>query len=89
MKGTRATETAKEIKFKGVWHELESKTGLQRQPVTRYLGLTLALMWGSALREGFLFFKCFLLALTRFSVSQGGWALGSHSMGCRHFPDIL
>ena len=58
MKGTRATETAKEITFKGVWRELESKTVLQRQPVTKYLRLTPAFMWGSALREKFLFFCC-------------------------------
>ena len=36
----------------------------------------------------FLFFKSFLLVLTKFSFWQEDWALGYHSMKCRHFPDI-
>ena len=40
----------------------------------------------------FLFFKSFLLVSTKLSFWQGdwalGWALGYHSMGFRHFPDI-
>ena len=30
----------KEIKFEGIWGELEAKTCFQRQPVTKYLRLT-------------------------------------------------
>ena len=41
MKGTRVTVIAKEITFKGVWGKLEPKKCLQRQPVTKYLKLTL------------------------------------------------
>ena len=41
MKGIRVTKIVKEIKFEGVWGELESKTGFQRQSVTKYLRLTL------------------------------------------------
>ena len=35
-----------------------------------------------------LFFKSFLLALTKLSFWQGDWGLGYHSMGIRHFPDV-
>ena len=59
------------------------------QPVTGYLGLALVFMWGSALRERFnLFFKSFLLALTKFSNWRVDWALGYHSMGFMHSPDV-
>ena len=40
-KNIRVTEIAKEIKFKRVWGNLESKKGFQRQPITKYLRLTL------------------------------------------------
>ena len=53
----RVTEIAKEIKLKGVLGELALKTDSQRQPVTKYLTITLVLMWSSALRETFNF--CF------------------------------
>ena len=43
MKGLRVTKIVKEIKFEGVWDELESKNGFQRQSVTKYLRLTLVL----------------------------------------------
>ena len=36
----------------------------------------------------FLFYKSFLLVLTKLSFWQGNWALGYHSMGFRQFPDI-
>ena len=41
MKGLSVTKFGKEIKFEGVWRELESKTGFQRQSVTECLRLTL------------------------------------------------
>ena len=41
MKGLRVTKIVKEIKFEGVWGELESRRGFQTQSVSRYLGLTL------------------------------------------------
>ena len=37
----------------------------------------------------FLFFKSFLLVLTKLSFWQGEWALGYHSMKFRQFPDIF
>ena len=39
-------------------------------------------------RVGSPFFGTFLLVLTKFLFWQGDWALGYHSMGFRHFPDI-
>ena len=36
----------------------------------------------------FCFFWVFLMALVKFSYRQGHWALGYHSTGFRHFPDI-
>ena len=44
MKGLRVTKTTKEIKFDGVWSELESRKGFQRQSFTKYLGLIVVLM---------------------------------------------
>ena len=44
MEDIRVTEIAKEIKFKGVWAELQPKNRFQRQPVTQYLRLTLVFM---------------------------------------------
>ena len=36
MKGLRATNIVKIIKFEGIWEELHSKAGFQRQSVTKY-----------------------------------------------------
>ena len=44
--------------------------------------------WGTTGKVYFLFFKSFLLALTKFSFWQEDWALGYHSMNFRHFPNI-
>ena len=41
----------KKIKFKGVWDELETEKGFQRQLVTKYLRLTLVFVCSSGLRE--------------------------------------
>ena len=43
MKDLRVTKIVKEIKFEGVKCKLESKTGFQRQSVTKYLRLALVL----------------------------------------------
>ena len=60
MKDSRVIEIAKEIKCKGVWGKvwgnLEPKKGFQRQPVTKFLRLTLVFMRSSALQEKFNFF---------------------------------
>ena len=81
MKDLRVTKIVKEIKFEGVWGELEVIICFQRQPFTKYLRLTLVSMWNSALREKFksLFFNSFLLVMTRFTFCQKNWALGYHS----------
>ena len=41
VKDPRVTNIVKEIKLEGVWGVLESKTGFQRQSLTKYLRLTL------------------------------------------------
>ena len=40
VKGLRVTKTVKEITFEGVWGELESKSGFQKQSFTKYFRLT-------------------------------------------------
>ena len=40
VKDPRVTNIVKEIKLEGVWGVLESKTGFQRQSLTKYLRLT-------------------------------------------------
>ena len=52
-KALRVTKIVKETKFEGVWDELESKKGFQRESVTKYLRLTLVFVWSSAPRERF------------------------------------
>ena len=44
MEGISATQITKGIKFKRVWGELESKKCFKRQPVTKYLRLTVDFM---------------------------------------------
>ena len=57
VKGIRVTGIDNEIKFKGVWGEVEQRKGFQTQPVTMHFGLTLVFMWDGELREKFNF--CF------------------------------
>ena len=70
MKDLRVTEIVKEIKFEGVWDELETQKCFQRQSFTKYVRLTLVSMSNSALREkfNFCFSRVFLLVLTKFSI---------------------
>ena len=44
-KALELTKIIRENKFEGVWDELESKKGFQRQSVTKYPTLTLVFMW--------------------------------------------
>ena len=44
MKDLRVTKIVKEIKFEGVWGDLESKKCFQRQSFTKYLRVTLVFM---------------------------------------------
>ena len=85
----RVTKIAKEIKFERVWGELKPKTCFWGQSFTKYLRLTLVFMWNSAPWEkfNFLFFKGFLLVLTKLLFWQKDWALDYHSMEFSHFPD--
>ena len=52
----RVTKILKQIMFQGVWGESESKTGFQRQSVTKYWRLTLVSTQNSTLREKFNFY---------------------------------
>ena len=63
------------------------------QSVTGYWGLTLISVWNGPPRGWggggwLLLFGGFMLVLAKFSVLRGGWALGYHSMGFRHFSNI-
>ena len=40
-------------------------------------------------KDKFLFFKSFLLVLTKLSFWRGEWTLGYHSMEFKHFPEQL
>ena len=51
--------------------------------------LNLVFMWNCALWKKFLFFKSFLLVLTKFSFWLGDWTLGYHSVKFRHLPQIF
>ena len=61
MKGLRVTKNNKEIKFEGVWDELEAQKCFQRQSFTKYLRLTLVFIQNNARREkiNFCFSKVF------------------------------
>ena len=44
--------------------------------------------WRTTGKVSYLFFKSFLLALTKFSFWQEDWALGYYSLNFMHFRDI-
>ena len=54
------------------------------------LGLTVVFVWNGARREKFHFYfsRVFFIVLESFRFGGGGWAMGYHSVGFRHFPDI-
>ena len=76
--------------FQGPWIELKSKKGFQRDSVTKYLRLTVVtrVKYRNTGKFQFLFFRSFLLVLTKFLDSQKDWALGYHSSTFRHFLNI-
>ena len=85
----RLTKIVKEIKFEGVWDELQPRKFFQKQSVTKHLRLTLVPMKNRAPREKFNCYFTGPFSSTRKSfISVGGWALGYHSMKLRHFPYI-
>ena len=53
VKDVTVTQILKEVNFKRIWGNLESKTGFQRQQVTKYLRLTQVFTRNSALLEKF------------------------------------
>ena len=48
VEGVRVTKNIKEMKFEGVWGEIESKRAFRRQWLTGYLGLAPVLVWDCA-----------------------------------------
>ena len=52
---------------------------------TGYLGLALVFVGGGGLNCGF---QGFFASIGEIFILAGGWALGYHSMGFGHFPDI-
>ena len=44
MKGFRVTKIDQEVRFEGIWGELESRKDFPRQSVTKYVRLTLVFM---------------------------------------------
>ena len=89
MKGLRVIDIFKEIKFEGVWGELESKKCFQRQSFTKYLTLTLVsceiLHHGNSLIS---VFQELFVSINKISFWQEDWALGYHSMKFRHLSGI-
>ena len=73
MKVLKVTKIVKKIKFEGVWDKLESKKGLQRQSVTKYLRLTLkfsceiAHYWKSFIA----IFRDFFASINKISILAG------------------
>ena len=55
MKGLKFTQIVKEIRFEGVWGELEPKVGFHSQSVTKYFRLTIVSTGNSALGKKFNF----------------------------------
>ena len=75
---------------KWVWRGLGRVRSEQMflETITKHLGLTLVFMWNSGIQEKFnnLFFKSFLLVLTKFLFWQDDWALCYNSRKIKHFP---
>ena len=72
MKGLRVTNIVKEIPFGGIWGELFSKGGFQRQSVTKYLRLTLALPETAHCGKSLIcIFQAFLARIDKIFLSTG------------------
>ena len=79
MKGLRVTKIAKKLSLK------RSGASWKQKNISRDNHLQILLSCEIAsYGKGFLFFKSFLLVLTKFW--QDDWALRYHSMAFRHFP---
>ena len=88
VKGLRVTKIDKQIKLGGVWGELESKKGFQRQSFTKCLRLTLVFNRNSALREKFNFCFSRVFASINKTFNYAG-RLDYHSMKLRNCLDIF
>ena len=56
MKDLRVTKIVNEIKFDGVWDELEGKNCFHRKSFTKYLRQTLVFMLNSEIQNSFNFY---------------------------------
>ena len=74
MKGLRVTTIVNEIKFEGVWDELEAKNCFWKQSFTKYLRQTLVLLCEIAKYEKvFIYtFKQFFGSANNFFGGRGG-----------------
>ena len=71
-KGLRVIKNDKEIKFEGVWREIESKQSFQRGCLTKHLRLTLVFLSNSAQRQNFNFcFQEFSSSINKTFIFQG------------------
>ena len=78
VKGFRVTKIFDQIKFEGVWGELEARNCSQRQSLTKYLrqDSSFPVEWSTNGKVQFLFFRRFLLVLAEFSFLAGGLSAG-------------
>ena len=90
MKGLRVTNHVKESKFETVWGKFESKK-MFPETITYKKSETetsFHVKKRKTAKIQFLFFKSFLLVLTKLSFWQGDWGLGYHYVTFRKFPNI-
>ena len=81
VKGLRVTTIVKEIKFEGVWSELEAKICFQRESFTKYMRLTLVFMQNSALRKSLIsVFQKFFATINKIFILAG--RLGTKLLFC-------
>ena len=82
MEGLRGTKIVKQIKFEGVWGELEGKYCFQRQSWPKYMRQTfsVSVKEHDTGKVQFQFLNSFLLVLTKCSFWEEDWTLDYNSM---------
>ena len=71
MKVLRVKIIVQKFKLEGIWGELESKKGFQRQSVTKYLRLTLVSKWRTTGKVLLLFFGIFFGSINKIFILAG------------------
>ena len=76
--------------FEGVWGNVDSKAGFQRQSVTKNMRLTLFFTWNSALQDKFSlsFFVYFFARINKIFILAVRLHTRVSSMKFRPFPEI-